>query len=528
MRCGPSTWLLLFVLLGCPPSEEEEQRAATLSFLESNPTPSSLAVLQPGAAAKLAAIETEVTDDGKRDRLTKALVLIDDEDSHTLLVDLLSKEPQRAAVAFSTARKYQKLSSHLELLYDRLPAGTQQEVFLDACWPSYSDDTDAVRSTCEEIWAAETAETQSRWMRLFTHAGPHDDAAPFEGLGDGIAEELAAELDEIIVRVEGGSAVPADPDARDVLKLESRMALRRDRLGGAPSDNLSVTYDGGYVEVLPLDPDSDFGRTGARLLADLPMQCAATWGAASPGKTTTLEIQLTGSKHAPLVEAVGRAGTPAKAVPDPEATETTPGDQDELLRACVAIGLTETHARGAAPWTPQFGTCRITLRSLRGGSWSELEEGRAVLTAADLLLIAEALRETGAPAWHARLDIAAEERPPLRDLGATDLGFCMAFVRAGWPDCAHWLGLAAGVERPLDDLLRTGLRDVDPEVRALCRAALSVSLDEEGIEEAAKPPADDTSDAPTPTEAADDSAPADPGLETPPPAEDRLGNGGTP
>ena len=491
MRCRPL--LLLLFLLGCPPSEEEEQRAATLSFLESNPTPSSLAVLQPGAAEKLAAIEPEVADEGKRDRLVKALVLIDDDVSHALLVDLLSEEPHRTTVAFSTARKYQKLSSHLELLYDRLPAETQQEVFIDSCWPSYTDDAHSVLSTCKAIWAAETAETQSYWMRLFTHAGPHDQAAPYEGLADGLAEGITGELNEIVVRVSGGTAVPADPDARDVLGLESRLALRQTRLEGAPSGNLSVTYDGGYVEVLPLDPDSDFGRTGARLLADLPMQCAATWGAASSGQTSTLEIRLNGSKQGPVVAVVGQADARvAKDVAaDPEVSETTAGDRDELLRACMAIGLTEKHAEGTAPWTPRFGACRITLRSLRGANWSELEEGRVVLTTADLLQIAEALRETGTPAWRARLDIGKAEEPPLRDLGSTDLGFCMAFVRADWPDCAHWLGMAAAVENPLDVLLRTGLRDVDPDVRGLCRAALSVSLDEDGIDEAAKPPEED-------------------------------------
>ena len=38
--------------------------------------------------------------------------------------------------------------------------------------------------------------------------------------------------------------------------------------------------------------------------------------------------------------------------------------------------------------------------------------------------------------------------------------------------------------KPLDDLLRTGLRDVDPDVRSLCRAALSVSMDDESLDEA--------------------------------------------
>jgi len=508
MRCRPVSLLLLALLLGCPPSEEEEQRAATLSFLESNPTPSSLAVLQPGAAGKLAKIESEVVDDGKRDRLVKALVLIDDGDSHQLLVDILSREPERTSTAFSTARKYQKLSSHLDLLYGGLPSPTQQEVFIDACWPSYSEDRDGVQPTCTAIWEAEPAQTQSRWLRLFTHAGPHDDASPYEGLAQGLADDLGAELDEVVSRMKGGTAIPADPAARDLLRFESRLTQRRARTEGAPTDHRSVTYDGGYVEILPLDPDSDFGRTGARLLADLPMECAATWGAASPGRTSTLEIRLNGSKQGPAVDLVGQASAKASSDPDvePDPSATTSEDIAELLRACIEIGLTEKHAAGGAPWAPRFGACRITLRSMRGGSWSELEEGRVVMTAADLMQVSEALRETGTPAWRARLGIQTVEEPPLRDLGSTDLGFCMAYVAAGWPDCAHWVGLAATVEKPLDTLLRTGLRDMDPDVRGLCRAALSVSMDEQGLEEAAKPPEpegsedaeDDGPDAPTP------------------------------
>jgi len=482
MRTGLVS-LLLLLLLGCPPSEEEEQRAAALLFLESNPTPSSLAVLQPGASGKLAAVEPEVTDDGRRNRLVKALVLIDDDESHALLVDVLSREPGRTTVAFSTARKYQKLSSHLELLYDRLPAGTQRQVFEDACWPAYSEDVDAVLPTCQTIWSAETAATQSQWMRLFTHAGPQDDAAPYERLAEGLASDLSDELDELVLRIAGGTAVP---EQRDTLTLESRLVQRRARLEGAPSDNLSVAFDGGYVEVLPLDPDSDFGRTGARLLADLPMPCAATWGASSPGRTCTLEIRLNGSKHTPVVEVVGKEPSIPAAGDGQDAVAAA--DPLELLSECMQGGLTEKHAEATAPWVPRFGECRITLRSQRGESWSDLEEGRVVMTSSDLMQIGEALADSGTPAWRARLDIAGREKPPLRDLGATDLGFCMAYVRQGWTDCAHWLGLAATVDDPLDDLLRTGLRDVDPDVRSLCRAALSVSMDDESLDEASAPP----------------------------------------
>jgi hypothetical protein len=78
--------------------------------------------------------------------------------------------------------------------------------------------------------------------------------------------------------------------------------------------------------------------------------------------------------------------------------------------------------------------------------------------------------------------------PPLRDLGSVDLGYCLVYVGEGWDDCAHWLGEVAQLEKPVDDVLRQGLRDVDPAIRALCRAALSVALDEEGLDEAAKAP----------------------------------------
>ncbi len=469
-------WRLLLLIptilvLGCPPSPEEQRQAAVLTFLSTEPTPSSLAVLQPGAADKLRAVEPTLTDEVLRDRVVKALVLIDDETSHEILVDLLGREPQRIAVAFETAEHYQRLPSHLDLLYARVDLATRQEVFATVCWPSFADDDAGIGATCAVLWSQEAGDVQSRWLRLFTHEGPHDDPAPYEKLAEGAHESVAEALQEVIQRVSGGEVIPTE--ARPQLELSRVLADRRDRLGGG-GDHLTVTFEGGYVDVLPLDPDSDFGRTGNRLLADLPLACASTWGAADLGSSATLEVKLNGAKSPPevLVVGVDDADSPAGA-----------------MGACMAAGLKTTHEAATAPWIPRFGVCRLTLRSMRGSSWSGAEEGQAVLTEGDLQSLSEALREAGTPAWRARLDMATRPEPPLRDLGSVDLGYCLVYVGEGWDDCAHWLGEVAQLEKPVDDVLRQGLRDVDPAVRALCRAALSVGLDEEGLDEAAKAPA---------------------------------------
>ncbi len=475
---------LTILAVGCPPSPEEQRQAAVLTFLSTEPTPSSLAVLQPGAADKLREVEPTVTDEIQRDRVVKALVLIDDETSHELLVDLLGREPQRVGVAFETAEHYQRLPSHLDLLYSRVDLDTRQAVFATVCWPSFTSDDAGIGATCAQLWAQEPAEVQGRWLRLLTHHGPHDDAAPYEKLGEGAHESVAEALAEVVQRVGGGEVIPAE--ARAQLELSRTIADRRDRLGGG-GDHLTVSFEGGYVDVLPLDPDSDFGRTGNRLLADLPLDCVATWGAAEVGKSATLQIKLNGAKGTPSVTVVG-----AEDADTPAAT----------LGTCTAVGLTAAHEAGSAPWIPRFGTCRLTLRSMRGSSWSQAEEGQAVLSEPDLQSLAEALRESGTPAWRERLDAASRPEPLLRDLGSVDLGYCLIYVGEGWDDCAHWLGEVAGLEKSVDDVLRQGLRDVDPAVRRLCRAALSVNLDEEGLDEAAKPP-------PPPEEPTTEGEPAD-------------------
>ena len=461
---------LTILVVGCPPSPEEQRQAAVLTFLSTEPTPSSLAVLQPGAADKLREVEPTLTDEVQRDRVVKALVLIDDETSHEMLVDLLGREPQRTAVAFETAEHYQRLPSHLDLLYTRLDLDTRQVVFATVCWPSFAVDDAGIGATCTQLWSQEPAEVQGRWLRLLTHHGPQDDPAPYEKLGEGTHESEAEALAEVVQRVGGGDLIPAE--ARPRLELSRTLADRRARLGGG-ADHLTVSFEGGYVDVLPLDPDSDFGRTGNRLLADLPLDCVASWGAAEVGRSATLEIKLNGAKAAPTATVVA-----AEDADTPAAT----------LGSCTATGLTATHEAGSAPWIPRFGSCRLTLRSMRGASWSQAEEGQAVLSEPDLLSLAEALRESGTPAWRERLDAPARTEPLLRDLGSVDLGYCLVYVGEGWDDCAHWIGEVARVEKSVDDVLRQGLRDVDPAIRKLCRAALSVTLDEEGLDEAAKPP----------------------------------------
>jgi len=486
-------WLAAFLLLGCPPSEEEERRAAVLTFLSAEPSPSSLAVLQPGAADKLAAVEPTLTDDTQRDRLVRALVLIDDERSREVLLDVLGRDPARTRVAFDTAAQYQRLPSHLDLLYAGLGADTRQQVFVDACWPAFSVDEQGVLDTCRRLWSEESAETQSRWLRLFTLAGPPHDPTPYAALADGLHDELADQLAELVQRIGGGDVVPSDPVARDAMRLDAILAERRARRQGRAASDLTVAFDGGFVVVAPQDPASDSGRTGHRLLADLPMHCAAEWGAGNVGDSVTLEVRLAGSKTHPSVRLVGQEDAPA--MPDGGSAGEEP-PRDELLRACLEIGLAEVHGAGSAPWVPRFGTSRLTLRSHAGARWSELDAGSVVMTEADVQLLADKLRESGTPAWRERLLLEGRGALPLRDLGSTDLGLCMAYVAADWPDCATWIGEVSAVDVATEDVLRMGLRDADGRMRGLCRAALSVRLDDEALEEAAKPPQPPADEAP--------------------------------
>jgi hypothetical protein len=477
--------LAAFLLLGCPPSEEEERRAAVLTFLSAEPSPSSLAVLQPGAADKLAAVEPDLTDETQRGRLVRALVLIDDDSSRAILVDVLDRDPGQTHIAFETAAQYQRLPSHLDLLYTGLGAQTREQVFIDSCWPAFGADEHGVLATCRRLWGEEDEATQQRWLRLFTLAGPHDDPAPYEALAEGLRGGLVEQHGELVLRISGGDVVPAEVGARDTLRFDALVAERRARREGSAAGDLTVAFDGGFVVVAPQDPASDSGRTGHRLLADLPMSCAATWGTGNLGDSVTLEVRLSGSKQRPGVRLVDLAGA-AMDAPAVPASEEPP--RDELLRACLEIGMADVHSVGSAPWVPRFGTSRITLRSHEGARWSELDAGSVVMTEADLRLLAEKLRESGTPAWRGRLALEGREELPLRDLGSVDLGFCMAFVAADWDDCARWLGEVSAVDGATQDVLRLGLRDADPDLRGLCRAALAVRMDDEALDDAARPP----------------------------------------
>ena len=69
----------------------------------------------------------------------------------------------------------------------------------------------------------------------------------------------------------------------------------------------TVSFRGGYVELLPLDPRSEFGRVGTLLQSDLPLGCAASWGASTSSPTTgvTLEVRLRGASQVPEVAIIG-------------------------------------------------------------------------------------------------------------------------------------------------------------------------------------------------------------------------------
>ncbi len=496
-----------------------------MTFLESDPTPSSLAVLQPDAAAKLAEVEPDIPDDLRRDRLVRALVLIDDRESHDLLVELLNREPERVQVAFDTAQRYQKLVSHLDLLYDQLEPSAREAVYRDVCWPALvAGDDDRVSGTCRELWAATAPEIQARWVRGFTVRGPHDDPAPYELLLGGASGVGRDAVDEVITRVRGGDVIPADPDARLAASFSGVLTERLGRLDGARRGARTVSFDGGYVEIVPLDPRSEFGRVGNLVLDDLPQQCLADWGAAAGRSmvSATVELRLRGSAAAPTVEDVGDRGEDAGGG-EADGAGGEGGEDDGAggggasagtpLARCLAESLAETHAGGRARWIPRFGITRLTFRTHLGEAlaWSPGDGGRAPLSEGDLRRMAEALRESGTAAWLERIRPWDRDALPLRDLGAADLGFCLAYTAAGWDDCAAWLGEVAAGDDDLAAILRRGLRDTDPNVRLLCRRALSVSMDEESIAAAAAPESGDDDSA----DGDDDSAGA-PGAEAAP------------
>ncbi len=492
-RTAAALTLIASLLVGCPPDEAEERRAAALVFLSSPPTPSSIEVLQPEAAQKLAEVEPTVTDDAMRQNLVTALVLIDDDDARSLLVEVLDKEPERVSTAFDTARQYGRLGNQLAVLYDQLDEGTRAAAFLDVCWPAYAGAEEELLETCGRLWAAADGETQSRWMRSFTLAGPQDDPAPYERLRTGVATDRVAELDEIVLRIGGGDVIPPEPAQRKALRLTARLDERRARYTREATGAPVVPVEGGFVELIPPDPGTDFGRVANQLMADVPLGCAGTWGAVAGDRArAVLEVTLQGARGAPTVRVVDtgsdRAGAASSAAAEGDGgeVEQTPEGQ---LRDCFEQGLAATHADGSAPWVPRSGTCRLTLQYQRGAApWAQREEGRVVLSDEDLRLLGDRLRDSGLEETRARLDWPAEAAPPLRDLGATDLGFCLAYVSHGWTDCAVWLGALATTDESLAGTLRRGLRDVDPAVRTLSRTALAVSMDDEALEQAAQPP----------------------------------------
>lgn len=483
-----SSALILFGLVllvgGCPPSEDEERRAATLAFLDSDPSPSSIAVIQPGAATKLAEVEPQVTDGEQRDRLVRALVLDDTDASRAVLLDLLTREPTRIPVAFDTARRFSLVPQNLDLLYPRLNDETRGEVFLEACWPSFGGEPTEVLDVCKPLWAGESAALQSRWLRLATHLGPHDQVAPYEALREGLDESLTGELDVLVERIGGGTVIPAEPpEGRDAICLSGVIASRRARTDASPQKKRQVVHDGGTVDVVPL-ARGDSAGVGARILGSLSADCVAGWATTVGTGRTSLQITLSGNRAAPTVTV----------------DESEPG---AALAECLQASLTATHSEGEARWIPLSGSPSFQL-SVRSASSGWDSDDRTPLTDGELNTLAAALRETGTAEWRARLAVPATEEPLLRDLGSSDLGFCLAYVGADWDDCARWMGRMAGEDEDVEELLRAGLRDPDPSVRALARVALGERLDEDALEEAAKVPPktpptgdDDSADAPT-------------------------------
>ena len=463
---------LVLLAGGCPASEEEERRAATLAFLDAEPSPSSINVLQPDAAAKLAEVEPQVVDDLRRDRLVRALVLDDTDESRAVLLDVIGREPARIPVAFDTASRFGLVPRNLDLLYPRLDDAVRREVFVEVCWPAFRGDPNEVRNACGRLWADEPAALQGSWLRSMTHAGPSDDPAPYEHLREGLDETGTAELDELLLRIGGGEVIPAEPADREGRGLAGVLAERRSRLCGSGGNTLRVAFEGGAVQVRPPASDDEAGRLGRQLSGELTGGCVASWGAAVRSGNAAVEIRLQGGKTTPTVTAGADAGPSAD------------------LAACLQEGLATRHGEGA-PWALLAGLPRITLTARRASAGWDGEGGRA-LDERELGTLADALRSSGDGERHPELPFRGDGAPLIRDLGCTDLGFCLAYTAAGWDDCARWIGRFATADPATEEVLRLALRDPDPQLRALARAALAESLDEEALEEAASAGDDDS------------------------------------
>jgi hypothetical protein len=470
---------LALVLLagGCPASEDEERRAATLAFLDAEPSPSSIRVIQPDAAGKLAEVEPQVTDSLRRDRLVRALVLDDTDEARAVLLDIIGREPERIPLAFDTASRFGLVTRNLDLLYPRLDDALRCDVFVEVCWPSFDGEPNEVRNACSRLWAAEPATLHSGWLRRLTHAGPSDDPAPYELLREGLDEERAVELDTLILRIAGGDVIPAESADREGFRLAGVLAERRSRLAGGGGSALNVAFEGGAVQLKPPASDDEAGRLGRQLGNDLAGGCVASWGAAVRSGSLALEVRLQGAKAPPTVDSGAESG---------------PGAE---LASCLALALAERHAAGAG-WAPRAGLTRITLTARReSAGWDGGDEGRLPLAESQLRVLADALARSGGGDWPGRLGGIHDEAPLLRDLGATDLGFCLRYVANDWNDCARWLGRMSAEDGELDEVLRAALGDPDPGIRGLARVALAERLDDEAIDEAV-PAGDDDSAAP--------------------------------
>ncbi len=469
--------LILFGLVllvgGCPASEDEERRAATLAFLDAEPSPSSIAVIQPDAAGKLAEIEAQVSDTLRRDRLVRALVIDDTDESRAVLLDVLGREPGRIPVAFDTARRYQLVPRNLDLLYPRLDGPVRCEVFLDVCWPPAEDDAAEVGEVCRRLWTSEPPELQSRWLRRATHAGPSDDPLPYEGLRAGLHESLTGELDALIERIGGGEVVPAEPpEARDALRITGVRAARQAHTLGDTGRTRQIPFTGGLVVASSPPTQDRAGSAGQRVLRAVPADCVASWGAATGIGNTIVRYELSGDRAPP--EVTGGADEP-----------------DATLVQCLKAALEVQYGAGEASWVSLTARTSMQLAAQPAASGWDDDGARTPLSTLELGAIADALRESGGDDRLAALATRGEEPPLLRDLGSTDLGFCMAYVAAGWADCALWIGRRAAGDDELEATLRAALHDPDPGLRALARTALAEVMDEEAIQAAEQPRAGD-------------------------------------
>ena len=224
----------------------------------------------------------------------------------------------------------------------------------------------------------------------------------------------------------------------------------------------------------PPASDDEAGRLGRQLGGDLAGGCVASWGAAVRSGSLALEIRLQGAKAPPTVDT---------------GSEDGPGGE---LDSCLEGALAERHAAGSS-WSPRAGLTRISLTARRASAgWDAGEEGRIPLDESQLRVLADALSRSGSDDWPRRLGGIHDEAPLLRDLGSTDLGFCLEYVAHDWNDCARWLGRMSAEDGELDDVLRAALADPDPGIRGLAQVALADRQDDEPGE-GAIPVADDDS-----------------------------------